>query len=92
MSPEYGATMGFFPVDEVTLEYMRLTGRDPKKLKKIEASGAETATAKADVCRCCNQCPCFDSLVPGGTSGRTSSGRPTTTTRPTRATSAAPPH
>jgi len=37
MSPEYGATMGFFPVDEVTLEYMRLTGRDPKKLKKIEA-------------------------------------------------------
>ncbi|NOR56701.1 MAG: aconitate hydratase AcnA [Sulfurovum sp.] len=27
MSPEYGATMGFFPVDEVTLEYMRLTNR-----------------------------------------------------------------
>ncbi len=27
MAPEYGATMGFFPVDDVTLEYMRLTGR-----------------------------------------------------------------
>ena len=27
MSPEYGATCGFFPVDEVTLEYLRLTGR-----------------------------------------------------------------
>jgi len=27
MSPEYGATMGFFPVDDVTLDYLRLTGR-----------------------------------------------------------------
>ncbi|WP_435751120.1 aconitate hydratase AcnA [Thauera sp. AutoDN2] len=28
MAPEYGATMGFFPVDEKTVEYMRATGRD----------------------------------------------------------------
>ena len=28
MAPEYGATCGFFPVDDRTLEYMRLTGRD----------------------------------------------------------------
>lgn len=28
MSPEYGATMGFFPVDERTIEYLQLTGRD----------------------------------------------------------------
>ena len=28
MSPEYGATMGFFPVDERTIEYLRLTGRE----------------------------------------------------------------
>ncbi len=28
MSPEYGATVGLFPVDEVTLEYMRMTGRN----------------------------------------------------------------
>lgn len=27
MSPEYGATMGFFPVDYVTLQYLKLTGR-----------------------------------------------------------------
>lgn len=27
MSPEYGATMGFFPVDRVTLQYLKLTGR-----------------------------------------------------------------
>ena len=27
MSPEYGATMGFFPVDHVTLQYLQLTGR-----------------------------------------------------------------
>jgi len=28
MAPEYGATMGFFPVDEVTIEFLRFTGRD----------------------------------------------------------------
>lgn len=27
MSPEYGATMGFFPVDHITLQYLKLTGR-----------------------------------------------------------------
>lgn len=27
MSPEYGATMGFFPVDHVTLQYLKMTGR-----------------------------------------------------------------
>ena len=32
MSPEYGATMGFFPVDHVTLDYLRMTGRDEKKV------------------------------------------------------------
>jgi aconitate hydratase len=30
MAPEYGATVGFFPVDEETLAYLRLTGRSPK--------------------------------------------------------------
>lgn len=30
MTPEYGATLGFFPVDEKTLEYLRLTGRNDK--------------------------------------------------------------
>ena len=30
MAPEYGATMGYFPVDDTTLDYLRLTGRDEK--------------------------------------------------------------
>jgi aconitate hydratase len=33
MSPEYGATMGFFPVDRVTLDYLRMTGRDEAKVR-----------------------------------------------------------
>jgi len=36
MAPEYGATMGFFPVDEQTLNYLRLTGRDPKQVDLVE--------------------------------------------------------
>jgi aconitate hydratase len=37
MSPEYGATCGFFPVDDVTLEYLRLTGRDAARIALVEA-------------------------------------------------------
>ncbi|TVU17240.1 hypothetical protein EJB05_33259, partial [Eragrostis curvula] len=37
MAPEYGATMGFFPVDHVTLEYLRLTGRSNETVSMIEA-------------------------------------------------------
>jgi len=33
MAPEYGATMGFFPVDEETLRYMRLTGRSESQIE-----------------------------------------------------------
>ena len=36
MCPEYGATVGFFPVDEVSLEYLRQTGRTPENVKQIE--------------------------------------------------------
>ena len=36
MAPEYGATMGFFPVDEQTLKYMRLTGRDEALIETVE--------------------------------------------------------
>lgn len=35
MAPEYGATVGFFPVDDNTLEYLRLTGRDENKVDMI---------------------------------------------------------
>ncbi|CAL5394146.1 unnamed protein product [Camellia sinensis] len=37
MSPEYGATMGFFPVDHVTLQYLKLTGRSEETVAMIEA-------------------------------------------------------
>jgi aconitate hydratase len=36
MAPEYGATMGFFPVDEQVLTYLRLTGRDPSRIDLVE--------------------------------------------------------
>ncbi|MAD52731.1 MULTISPECIES: aconitate hydratase AcnA [unclassified Idiomarina] len=37
MSPEYGATCGFFPVDEETINYMRLSGRDEETLALVES-------------------------------------------------------
>ena len=37
MSPEYGATMGFFPVDQNTLNYLNLTGRDPNHIDFVES-------------------------------------------------------
>ncbi len=37
MAPEYGATMGFFPVDEEALRYMRLTGRAEELIDRVEA-------------------------------------------------------
>ena len=36
MAPEYGATMGFFPVDERTLDYLRLTGRSEAQIDLVE--------------------------------------------------------
>jgi aconitate hydratase len=43
MSPEYGATCGFFPVDDETLKYLRLTGRDDERLALVEAYCKENA-------------------------------------------------
>ena len=37
MAPEYGATCGFFPVDERTMEYLRLTGREEAAVQGVEA-------------------------------------------------------
>jgi len=37
MSPEYGATCGFFPVDDETLRYLRMTGRDEGRIALVEA-------------------------------------------------------
>ena len=41
MAPEYGATCGFFGIDDKTLEYMRLTGRDEDALELVEAYAKE---------------------------------------------------
>jgi aconitate hydratase len=43
MSPEYGATCGFFPVDEETIKYLRLTGREPERVELVEAYCKENA-------------------------------------------------
>jgi aconitate hydratase len=50
MAPEYGATMGFFPVDDETLAYLRLTGRPAEQVSLVERYTKEqglfrTATA-----------------------------------------------
>ncbi|KXG83759.1 aconitate hydratase AcnA [Pseudomonas mosselii] len=37
MAPEYGATCGFFPVDQVTLDYLRLSGRPEEAVQLVEA-------------------------------------------------------
>src|SRR3712207_5794721 len=37
MAPEYGATCGFFPVDQATLNYLRFTGRDEHRIELVEA-------------------------------------------------------
>jgi aconitate hydratase len=37
MSPEYGATCGFFPIDERTIDYLRLTGRDEEQIELVRA-------------------------------------------------------
>lgn len=37
MSPEYGATMGFFPIDRQTLDYLALSGRESSQIKLVEA-------------------------------------------------------
>jgi aconitate hydratase len=43
MSPEYGATCGFFPVDDETLKYLRLTGRPSERVALVEAYCKENA-------------------------------------------------
>jgi aconitate hydratase len=41
MAPEYGATIGFFPIDSVTLEYLRLTNRNPQQIELVETYARE---------------------------------------------------
>jgi aconitate hydratase len=48
MAPEYGATMGFFPVDDQTLNYMRLTGRDAGLIDLVERYCKEQGLWRSD--------------------------------------------
>lgn len=48
MAPEYGATMGFFPVDEVTLEYLRQTGRSEELVQLAERYCKEQGLFRTD--------------------------------------------
>ncbi|HEX9880751.1 MAG TPA: aconitase family protein, partial [Candidatus Binatia bacterium] len=48
MCPEYGATIGFFPVDDETLKYLAFTGRDPELVKLVEAYCKEQGLFRTD--------------------------------------------
>ncbi len=48
MAPEYGATMGFFPCDEETLKYLRLSGRPEHHVKLVEAYTKEQGLFRTD--------------------------------------------
>ncbi len=48
MSPENGSTIGYFPVDDETLRYLQLTGRDPELIRLVEAYCKEQGIFRTD--------------------------------------------
>jgi aconitate hydratase len=48
MAPEYGATMGFFPVDQETLEYLKFSNREPDLIALVEAYTKEQGLFRTD--------------------------------------------
>ena len=48
MAPEYGATCGFFPVDNETLKYLKLSGRDDETIKLVETYSKEQGFWSSD--------------------------------------------
>jgi aconitate hydratase len=48
MCPEYGATVAIFPIDEMTLDYLRLTGRDDKQVALVEAYAQAQGLFRSD--------------------------------------------
>ena len=48
MAPEYGATMGFFPVDAETLRYLRQTGRSEEEVQRVERYTKEQGIFRTD--------------------------------------------
>jgi aconitate hydratase len=59
MAPEYGATMGYFPVDQESLNYLRQTGRDLMLVKKVEAY----YTAQGLLYRSEEPQPCYSHVI-----------------------------
>jgi aconitate hydratase len=51
MAPEYGATMGFFPVDDETLAYLRFTARSEEQIALVEAYCKEQGLFRSDATR-----------------------------------------
>ncbi len=49
MAPEYGATIGFFPIDAETLNYLRFTGRSPEHIALVEAYAKEQGMFRGGV-------------------------------------------
>jgi aconitate hydratase len=49
MAPEYGATCGFFPVDEKTIDYLRATGRKPERVALVEEYCKKQGLWRTDV-------------------------------------------
>ena len=41
MAPEYGATIGVFPIDDASLDYLRMTNRPPEQIELVEAYAKE---------------------------------------------------
>jgi aconitate hydratase len=48
MGPEYGATVGYFPIDDETLRYLTLTARDPHLIKLVETYAKEQGMFRTD--------------------------------------------
>jgi aconitate hydratase len=48
MAPEYGATIGYFPIDDETLRYLKLTGRDPELIRLVESYAKEQGMFRTD--------------------------------------------
>src|SRR3546814_17814448 len=67
MAPEYGATTGFFPVDERTLDYLRATGRDAEAVATVEAFARRQGHW-----RCDDDAPVYDDVLTIDKIGRAS--------------------
>ena len=48
MAPEYGATIGVFPIDEASLDYLRMTNRPPEQIALVEAYAREQGMFRVD--------------------------------------------